>query len=230
MAVTTAATNNGGAPPASGPGRAPTTPTTVVGSTQRMATRNRTRIAVGSFVMLASALGAGLAVASAGDRTPVLVVARAVPAGEVIEGPDLREVLVGSRPAESTIDASERATIIGRTASVELVAGSFLARGQLAAGPAAGTGQAVIGATLKEGHFPVELADGDEVLAVVLPPESADTTGAAAPTSIAARVVGIRSLDDGGGIAVSLAVAPDRAPALAAAGARARLTLVLAPK
>lgn len=195
-----------------------------------MASRNRTRIAVGVFAMLACALGAGVAFTTAADRSPVLVVARPVTAGSTIESSDLREELVGSSPAASTVAASRRASIVGRTAAVDLVPGSLLSSSQVSDGPAAGTGQAVVGATLKEGQFPVELGVGDHVLAIVLPSESADPTGGATPTPIAATVVGVRPLDDGGGIAVSLAVRPDQAPALAVAGARARLSLVLAPR
>jgi Flp pilus assembly protein CpaB len=180
--------------------------------------------------MLACALGAGVAFTSAADRSPVLVVARPVTAGSTIESSDLREVLVGSSPAASTVAASRRSSIVGRTAAVDLVPGSLLSSSQVADGPAAGTGQAVVGATLKEGQFPVELGVGDHVLAIVLPSESADPTGAATPTPIEATVVGVRPLDDGGGIDVSLAVRPDQATPLAVAGARARLSLVLAPR
>jgi Flp pilus assembly protein CpaB len=195
-----------------------------------MASTNRTRIAVGVFAMIACALAAGVAFTTAADRSPALVIARPVTAGSTIESSDLREELVGSSPAGSTVAANRRSSIVGRTAAVDLLPGSLLSSGQVADGPAAGTGQAVVGATLKEGQFPVELGVGDRVLAIVLPSESAEPSGAVTPSSVSATVVGVRPLDDGGGIAVSLAVAPDRAPSLAVAGARARLSLVLAPR
>lgn len=232
MAVTrTPAATNGSQPRVGGPGRAPSGPSPV-GATQRAASRNRTRMAVGVLVMIASALGTGVVFAQAADRSPVLVVAQPVRAGQVIESGALGEQLVGSRPGGSTIAASQRSAIVGRTAAADLVVGSFLAPGHLADGPVAGSGRAVIGATLKEGQYPVELADGDRVLAVVIPPESADATGAPTtlPAPTEATVVGVRRLDDGGGIAISLAVAPDRSSTLAIAGARSRLTIVLAPR
>lgn len=223
---------DGNASRAGGPGRAPSTPTNTVGSTKRRASRNRGRMAVGVLVMAACALAGGLAFAKVADRSPVLVIAQPVRAGEVIEAADLREVLVGSNPSGSTIAASQRSSVVGRTAAADLVVGSFLARGQLATGPVAGTGQVVIGATLKEGQFPIELATGDRVLVVVLPLESAEAVGAttSGPKPVEANVVGIRPLDDGGGVAISLAVAPAQAPALAIAGARSRLTLLLAAR
>jgi len=182
--------------------------------------------------MLACALAAGVLFARVADRSAVLVVSQPVRAGQVIESAALGERLVGSRPGGSTIAASERSAIVGRTASVDLVAGSLLAPGHLADGPVAGTGRAVIGATLKEGQYPVELSNGDRVLAVVIPPDSSDAAGAptTVPAPTPATVVGVRRLDDGSGIAISLAVAPDRSPTLAIAGAKSRLTIVLAAR
>lgn len=216
----------------SGPGRAQTIPTAAVGSTQRAAARNRSRVAIGTFLMLASALGIGVLFAKAANRSPVLAVARSVTAGDVIERDDLREVMVGSNDFASTIPAAESPKIVGRIAVVDLVPDSLLARGQLAAGPTSGTGLSVIGATLKEGHFPSELRIGDRVLALVLPPESADITGeaGAGPPPVHAAVVGLRPLESGGGVAISLSVRPEQSAALAIAGARSRLTVVLAPR
>lgn len=180
--------------------------------------------------MVACALSAGVAFTTAAERSPVLLVARPVTAGSTIKSSDLRERLVGSNPAGSTVAASRRSSIVGRTAAVDLVPGSLLSLSQVADGPAAGTGQAVVGATLKEGQFPIELGVGDRVLAIVLSSESSDPNGTAPPPPVSATVVGVRPLQDGGGVAVSLAVAPDEAPPLAVAGARGRLSLVLAPR
>jgi Flp pilus assembly protein CpaB len=188
-------------------------------------------MAVGAFLMLACALAAGVSFSNVANRTPVLVVARPVTAGQVIQSTDLREALVGSDAQGATIAASRRSSIIGRSAGVELVEGAILDPALLADGPAAGTGQAVVGATRKEGQFPVELSVGDRVLAVRLPSASATAGGdPPTPTPISATVVGVRPLDAGGGVAVSLAVGPDLAPKLAVAGARSELSLVLAPR
>lgn len=181
--------------------------------------------------MLACALAVGVSFADVADRSLALVVARPVIAGQAIRDGDLREALVGSDAPDATIAASRRSSMVGRTAAVDLVPGAFLAPAQLATGPATGTGQAVVGATLKQGQFPVELAVGDRVLAVRLPTASeAATVTTVRADPIAGTVVGIRQLDAGGGIAVSLAVAPDVAPSVAIAGARSELSLVLAPR
>jgi hypothetical protein len=230
MAATTTPpqTSNGAPSRAGGAGRAPARPA-VAGATQRAARRNRTRIAAGVVLMLACALGIGVAFANAAERTPVLVVDHPIRVGQTIEASDLREVLVGSTPANATIAASRRATVIGRTAAVDLAEGSLLAPSQLTSGPAAETGRAVIGASLKSGQYPAELAAGDRVLVITLPPDSETSTDrTSTPSAIAATVVGVHTTDSGE-VSVSLAVDPDEATQLAIAGARQRLSVVLAP-
>lgn len=103
-----------------------------------------------------------------------------------------------------------------------------MAPSMVTSGPASATGRAVIGASLRDGQFPAELVAGDRVQVVVLPSETAtgDVSSPSAP--IDATVVGIRPLDQGG-VSVSLAVDPSDAADLAVAGARSRLSLVLAP-
>lgn len=227
---TTAGENGSGVRPG-GPGRAPGAPLPVVGSTQRAAARNRSRMAAGVLVMLVCALGVGLAFSRATNRVPVLIVARPVPVGQVIENADLKTSDVAVDAEGATVAASRRSEIVGQPAAVTLTPGALLARAQVASGPVPAATEAVVGANLKDGQFPVGLAEGDKVLAVPLPSEAADSVGSAnAPNPVAARVVAIRPLADEGGVAVSLAVAPDKAPTLAVAGARSRLSLVLAPR
>jgi len=179
-------------------------------------------------LMLACALGIGVAFSNAAQRTPVLVVDHSIRAGQTIESGDLREVLVGSTPANSTIAASRRSTVVGRTAAVDLAVGSLLAPGQLTSGPAAATGRAVIGASLKNGQYPAELAAGDRVLVITLPPDSSTAQLSATSSPAEATVVGIHTTDSGD-VTVSLAVDPADATDLAIAGARQRLSVVLAP-
>jgi hypothetical protein len=183
------------------------------------------------FVMLACALTAGVLFSNLSDRSAALVVARPVTTGKVIGAGDLREALVSSNTDGATVPASQLSSVVGRIAAVDLVPGAFLAPGQLATGPTVATGQAVVGATLKEGQFPVDLAVGNRVLAVTLPPDALAGMGTSiTPAPVAASVVGMRPLDSGGGVVVSLAVAPDKASSLAVVGARSLLTLVLAPR
>lgn len=219
----TPVSGNGAKPPRA-PDQAP--PTT--GVTQRWTRRNRTRAAAGFVLLVVCALGVGVAFSNAAQRSPVLAVAHTVRAGQQITDSDVREVLVGSPPAGSTVSASGRDSVVGHTASIDLPVGALIAPSMVASGPAAASGRSVIGASLHDGQFPAELVAGDRVQIVVLPADNA-TNDATSPSSpVDATVVGIRPLDQGG-VSVSLAVDPSKAADLAVAGARSRLSLVLAP-
>lgn len=201
------------------------------GTTARAAARNRSRVLLGAFVLVVSALVAGLLYANLGDRRPVLAVARPVEAGQVVAAGDLREILAAPAPGVRTVLASARRAMVGRTASVALVPGTLLHPAQLAAGPVVNPDQAVVGAVLKPGQFPIGLRVGDDVLAVVLAPEGAVVDDSDLPVPPRARVVAVeRSNEPGAGLMVSLGAAPGDATLLATAGARGRLTLVLAPR
>lgn len=220
------AVNNG-----SGALRAPSPPAPGPGSrTRQTASRQRARMVVGLLLLLGCSLAAAVLFANAGDRHAVLVMDRPVAAGEEITAADLGEALVSGDDAASTIRRADADRIVGRFAAVDLVKGSFLAPGHLADGPLAGSDDAVIGATLREGQYPLDLTDGDRVLAVVLPPESALAEDSADEVPVAATVVAVGELSDLGGIAVSLAVRPDDAARVAIAGARGRLALVVVPR
>ncbi len=199
---------------------------------QRLMGRNRARIAGGILLMASSALVAMLLFASLGDRQAVLSVVGPVLAGEVIEPGDLGEALVAADTPAAVVPAERRDEIIGRTAAVDLVAGSLLADPQLGEPPLANSGEAVVGAVLAPGAFPLGLRRGDRVVAVTVPAEAAAAapSGRAVP-SVPATVVAVEEQpDSGGGVAVSLAVPPDDAAALSLAGAQGRMTLVLEPR
>ena len=218
-----AVSGNGTRPP-----RAPERAPSPAGMTQRWTRRNRTRAAAGLVLLVLCSLGVGVAFSNAAQRTPVLALAHSVRAGQQITDADLREVLVGSPPAGSTVASSGRDDVVGRTESVDLPAGALLAPSMVASGPATANGRSVIGASLRDGQYPAELVAGDRVQVVVLPSETAGDDTSSPPAPIDATVVGIRPLDQGG-VSVSLAVDPAEAPDLAVAGARSRLSLVLAP-
>ncbi len=224
--TSTPATGNGAVrhrPPSTSSGPATTT---------RLAARNRTRIIAGVLVMVVSALTAGLLYANLGHRQPVLAVARDVAAGQVIRDADLKQVLVPEVEGVHTIAARERASTVGRTAAVRLVAGSLLSPEQITTGAGIDPASAVVGAVLKAGQYPIGLRAGDKVLAVAMPSDAEVAAGTdASPAQISATVVAIEetsSVDRD--LSISLAVNPADAAVLAVAGAKSRIALVLAPR
>jgi hypothetical protein len=204
-------------------------PNDALGSTARMAARNRTRVLLGCLVLVISMLAAAVLFSNASDRHPVLVVSRAVAAGQVLQSADVRDEMVAVGPGVNTIPAADRTRVVGRTAAVALSPGGLLNNGQLTDGHQVDSSLAVLGASLKEGQYPSGLRSGDRVLAYVIPPDSASGESSI-PKPIDATVVKVeQGVDSSGSIVVSVAVAPGDAGVLTAAAARNRLSLVLAP-
>jgi predicted RecA/RadA family phage recombinase len=197
------------------------------GSAARMSARNRSRILIGCLVTLGSAFAVAVLYSDAGERRPVLALAQPVAAGQAIEAHDLREVMVATDGGVNTVAARDRADVIGRTASVPLAAGALLTEEQLGDTPLLDPSQAVFGAVLAEGSYPVELRAGDRVLLYELP---ATTETASPAEAVRATVVAVRDGQASGSISATLSVAAGDAGAMATAAGQDRLILVLAPR
>ena len=222
---TTPTTSNGQGrrvAPAFSPARAP-----------RLAVRNRARIAGGAVLLGLSALVGMALFADVGNRRPVLAVARPVAAGQSVAAADLKVVRVSADPGVRTVPASDLSRVVGQPAGVALAPGALLAPAQLGSGPALPPGSMVVGAVLKPGQFPLGLRAGDAVRLVLLPAagaavaDPATEQGGKASSTIRATVAAVEKVPDSAGtMAVSLAVVPEMAPAVAAAGAQGYLSVM----
>ena len=191
--------------------------------------RNLTRTAIGVVVVAVSILGVVSLTATTGRSRTVLAAAHTVPAGEAITVSDLRAIRVPSTLAVPTVAAADRARIVGRRAATTLTAGALLTDRQVGvSGATAGT--ALVGATLKPGQYPTQLAVGDRVLLVIAPtPSGTDTPRDQAPvrgvvTDLGSDATGPQS---NGMMVVSLRVRATDAPTVAAAGGSGSLDLVV---
>jgi hypothetical protein len=163
----------------------------------------------------------------AGDRRPVLAVARPVAAGQAIEADDLREVMVATDGGVSTLPAGQRNAVVGRIASVSLAAGSLLTEEQLGDSELFDPSDAVFGAVLTEGRYPAELRAGDRVLLYELP---SATEGSEPAAAVRATVVAVREAQSPGSISATVSVAAGDVGAMATAAGQDRLIVVLAPR
>jgi len=143
----------------------------------------------GVLLVAVSALAFTLISARLGGRQPVLVLARAVPAGQVLASGDLRTVEVAAGADAGLVPVTARRQVTGRPAALPLAAGTLLTAADL--GPAAfpPPGRAVAAVPVKPGQFPPALAAGDRV-AVLPVPAAGSTPGASSgqPASPAAPV------------------------------------------
>jgi hypothetical protein len=193
---------------------------------------------VGVLLILGSALVFLLLFLNAGDRLPVLSVARNVPAGQVISADDLAVVRVGADAGVETISESERRNVIGQTAAVDLLPGTLLVAAQLGEPVALADGEAIVGVDLVGGEQAVpDLQEGDEVLVVLTTLTQAGATedDTAAGSDLGEVITRARvsvvtgSEDDPDRVVVSLIVPEASAGQIAGANAANRIALVLVP-
>ena len=195
----------------------------------------RWSVAALCFVLaVVAALGAAAAVNSASDRTKVLAVARDVPAGQALTAADVTVAEVSADSALSPLQASDKASVVGKRTAVDLRKGGLLLASQLAAGTGLGDTRQQVGVLVKRGQAPAgTLAPGDKVLAVTTPAQGDNTStkdDSAAPSSINAVVVSLSRPDATGSVVVNLAVATTDGPVLATRASQGRIALVREPR
>lgn len=180
-------------------------------------------VALGLIPVTLGALGFGMLVDAAGQRRPVVVTARPLAPGHVVEAADLGVVDVAVDGEAALVPASRRGELVGRRVVAALPAGSVVGFGHFAHGSGLEAGQVVVGAHLGPGALPVpNLRVGDRVrlLAAAGDDVAGDSLGEASVYLVSPGTAT-------GAQFVSLAVPEDLAPVVADAAAAQRLRLVL---
>ena len=130
-----------------------------------------------ALVLVAAACAALFAALfiQAGNRRPVLAVARTVAAGSAIADEDLTVVRVSAESRLRLVPASARERIVGRAPTATLVAGTLVSETQLAERLAPGPGQSVVAVQLKGSRVvPLSLRPGERVQVVLTAGSEAD--------------------------------------------------------
>ncbi|MDP9074012.1 MAG: SAF domain-containing protein [Actinomycetota bacterium] len=212
------------APPMAADGFGPPPPT--------RAARNVAGALLGALLIVFCAAAVAVYTARVGHRRAVLVVARPVSAGAVIQAADVGEVGVSADQALRTIPAAQRNLVVGRVAGVNLVVGTLLTVGQLATGPQSDANHAIVGLAVKAGQYPAALRAADRVLVVDTGRAGSATQSGGGPSDAIvlvddARVTAVAPAPDGQTTMVSVLVPRGGAPAVAAAAARGAVSLIL---
>jgi SAF domain len=190
--------------------------------------RNLSGAALGVLLVAVCAFGIAAWASSVGHRVQVLVVAKEVPAGSVVQAGDLTAAGVAADRQVSAIPASAESEWVGKVARVDLVPGSLLERSELGAGPAIPAGSSVVGLHLKDGTFPAEIAPGATV-EVVSTPAQGTTSGVGTVLVPTATVLSMSVDPSGSGNLVSVVVPAADASAVASAAAGDDVSLVMLP-
>ena len=173
----------------------------------------------------------------AGNRQPVLALARPVSAGQVITAADLQTVRVSAAGPVSLVPASRQGEVAGSTAAVSMPAGSLLTGSDIGTPPPV-KGQVRLGVALKPGQYPPDLAAGQDV--DVLSTPASGTSGSASGSGSAgaalpvgqAVVLSVSPASASGGsgeTVVELEVFQDAMPQVAAANAAGQIALAAIP-
>jgi hypothetical protein len=123
-------------------------------------------------------VGAGLLFAllyiNAGDRVPVVAMARDVARGQALARDDLTEVRVAADPSVDLVPASDIDDLVGQTASVDLAEGSLLTEGQIGETIGLPPGATETGVTVDASDVPFTDLRPGMTVAVVFTPEPPD--------------------------------------------------------
>ncbi len=166
-----------------------------------------------------------------GDRVEVLVVAREVPAGHVVERSALSTASVAG--VDGAIPVSEVDRVVGSTAAVGLVPGQVLTDPLLTVDAVPAANERVVGLDLDPTRAPMGLMPGDVVTVLAVPPsgDPGDPESLARTTVLAetAEVLRAESID-GGGLRLSLVVEDGYATDVASFGAAGRVAVIQSPR
>lgn len=185
----------------------------------------------GAVMVVVAAVAGAWAFSSASARVSIVVAARDLEPGDVLEATDLRVVEIGSAGDMRAVQASQQSLVIGRVARGPIPAGTVLNTDLFAdPGTSVPDGFVVIGAPLDAGTAPIgSLAAGDpvDVIGVV---KSTATDGGVAEVITRASVWAVDRPDTSSAspkVWVSLLVPVDSQTAVAHASADGRLRLSL---
>ena len=197
------------------------------------AVRGRRRpwlVAFGVTLAVLGALAGFWMVNSAGDRVPVLALARDVPFGATIAERDLRVVDVAVEPGLDTVSADRLSDVVGLASTTSLSTGSLLPDGVLVESPPPAVGQLLLGVAVPAGRMPAgRLLPGDSILVVETPSSEAESA-TSPPRTFRASLVRVAEPDLNGATVLDVTVDEGDGPALAALSATGRVAVVVEPR
>ncbi len=206
-----------------------------VSSTPPRRSRRRWALAAVGVLLTAGCAAVGLVGwSAAGATTDLLVAARPIPAGHVLEAGDMRPVAVGAGEGVSAVPAAAASRLLGRPANIPVPAGALIPADLVdgTAGVLPPAGSVVLAKAVRPGVVPPLAAPGSQVR--ILPAPSETQAGVVSPApepagaGWSAVLLSVEPAASGGDAVISLQVAEADAAPLVAAGSQVAV-VVLAP-
>lgn len=211
--------------------RTPRAPVGVRQGTPGARQRQLPWVALGVLLIVMSMLGFALWSIQQAARTPVLVAATAIEAGDVIGRGDLTLVSVGADSGLQLLESGQEDLVVGRVARGPIPAGTPLSVALVvSAAEAVPPGWAVVGAALEPGGFPSSAIRAGDRVALIGTAQGSTVAEAGAVSELGEAVVWTvepLAATGRGELFVSLLVAEDLAPEASNVAAQGRLRLLL---
>ncbi|MGE0295284.1 SAF domain-containing protein [Pseudonocardia sp.] len=184
------------------------------------------------LLTVGSAVGGLLVWEAAGTTRELLVAARSIPAGHVLEPADLRAVEVGAADGVSVVAAGAAAELVGRPASIPVPAGALIpAEVASGAGVLPPRGWAVVSVAVAPGVVPPQAGPGATVRVLPVEEPAAAIPGRPVlPRGWDAVLLSVEPSGSGGVSVVSLQVTEADAAAVAAAAAKVAVVVLAGPR
>jgi len=193
-------------------------------------------VAAAAIFVVLGGLVLMFAIPAYSTRDTVLVVAKAVQVGSTITDSDLTTAKITSDPALKPIMASDRGSVVGKVAMVNLSPGGLVTRDELGTSDGFTSGQVIVALGLKEGQFPARgLAAGQHVLIVATPGSGSGSSSGSSgsPTQTAgtkATVTEVGATDAASGVTVvDVRVSADTGVSVAQLASTGNAALILLP-
>lgn len=190
--------------------------------------RNHAWITLGVLLVFGAGLAVALWSSAQADRTIVLVTAKPVEAGQVIEADDLREASINTDTNIGAVPTAAMVQLVGKVARGPIPANTPLQFDMVADASVVPNGHVVVGLSLVAGEYATSrLRAGD---AVIVLETTSGATATAAPRELArGRVWSVETLDRStdGRLFVSITVPEPAAASVGNAAATNRVRLLL---
>ena len=188
--------------------------------------RRRPLLVVVAVALVAMGAMAGVWLWSAASTSVEVVVVRAdVQRGAIIAATALGRVRVTVDPSVRTVPGDEMASMVGRSAAVDLSAGTLLTPDQVTDLVQPSTGMSMVGIPVAPGLMPSEQLRAGDVVRLVQTPGPSGVVSSKAPVTITATVVRVTPGETQ--TVVDVLVTQDRAAELAARAATGKVAVVL---
>ncbi|RZU46642.1 SAF domain-containing protein [Krasilnikovia cinnamomea] len=194
-------------------------------------------IAAGVVILVLGCLGAYAFARAAGTNEPMLAVTTTITAGHQITDADLKVVQVNAASGLTPIPSTQRNTVVGKYAKVELVAGTLLTNEQLTTTAVPAAGQQLIGLELKPAQLPSRpLRPGEPVLLVITSDprnvtldggKKATSADLPSPPTVAATVAGVGAKATDDTVVVDVVVPEANGPGLLERASQGRVAVAL---